>query len=117
MAQHELPESSPSEPVLPVRMCVGCRERELISGLVRVVARDYDGVVVAVIDFRRRLPGRGAWLHSRPECLHQAERRRAFGRALRVSGRIDTSELTRIIESAERIGTESVHEENRYTNS
>ncbi|GGG07628.1 hypothetical protein GCM10007304_22070 [Rhodococcoides trifolii] len=99
-------------------MCVGCRERELISELVRVVARDdADSVVVAVIDFRRRLPGRGAWLHLRPDCLHQAERRRAFGRALRVSGRIDTSELTETFQSASRIDTESVHEENRYTNS
>jgi predicted RNA-binding protein YlxR (DUF448 family) len=117
MAQHELSVSSTSEPAMPVRMCVGCRERELISELVRIVARGDANNVAAVIDARRKLPGRGAWMHLRPECLHQAERRRAFGRALRVSGSIDTSELTRTIESAERIGTESVHEENRYTNS
>ncbi|WP_245574134.1 YlxR family protein [Amycolatopsis nigrescens] len=42
-----------------------------------------------VVDERRRLPGRGAWLHPEPECLSVAERRRAFPRALRVSGMLD----------------------------
>jgi predicted RNA-binding protein YlxR (DUF448 family) len=35
------------------------------------------------VDVRRRLGGRGAWLHASPDCLDQALRRRAFGRALR----------------------------------
>jgi uncharacterized protein len=51
-------------------------------------------VVVAGVlapDPRRRLPGRGAWLHLDPECLDRAERRSAFPRALRVPGPLDTA--------------------------
>ncbi|WP_425546382.1 YlxR family protein [Amycolatopsis minnesotensis] len=47
-----------------------------------------------VVDERRRLPGRGAWLHPGPECLAKAERRRAFPRALRVSGVLDAREVS-----------------------
>lgn len=46
-----------------------------------------DGVLTP--DPRRRLPGRGAWLHLAPECLDRAERRSAFPRALRVPGPLD----------------------------
>ncbi|WP_408641767.1 YlxR family protein [Saccharopolyspora oryzae] len=46
---------------------------------------------VVVPDPRRRRPGRGAWLHPDPACLRLAERRRAFPRALRVRGSLDTS--------------------------
>ena len=53
--------------------------------LLRVVA--VNGVLTP--DPRRRLPGRGAWLHPVPECLHRAERRAAFPRALRVPGPLD----------------------------
>ncbi|MBO0872592.1 MAG: YlxR family protein [Pseudonocardia sp.] len=66
----------------PVRMCVGCRSRSPAAGLLRVVA--VAGTLVP--DPRRRLPGRGAWLHRDLECLRRAERRRAFPRALRVPG-------------------------------
>jgi predicted RNA-binding protein YlxR (DUF448 family) len=45
--------------------------------------------VFVVPDPRRRAPGRGAWLHRDPKCVALAERRRAFGRALRVAGAID----------------------------
>ena len=39
-----------------------------------------------VVDHRKNLPGRGAWLHPTPECLSAAVRRRAFGPALRERG-------------------------------
>ncbi|MGY1604814.1 YlxR family protein [Geodermatophilus sp. SYSU D00815] len=61
---------------------MGCRKRAPVTDLLRVVARN--GALVP--DPRRRLPGRGASLHPTPECLHAAERRRAFVRALRCSG-------------------------------
>ncbi|HZB21165.1 MAG TPA: YlxR family protein [Blastococcus sp.] len=66
----------------PVRTCVGCRRRAPASELLRVVLRS--GALVP--DPRRRLPGRGASVHPTPECLHAAERRRAFARALRLPG-------------------------------
>jgi len=51
-----------------------------------------------VVDERRRLPGRGAWLHPEPDCLAKAERRRAFPRALRVSGTLDGAGLRRFLQ-------------------
>ena len=64
---------------------MGCRTRAAADDLLRVVA--VDGVLIP--DPRRRLPGRGAWLHPVPECLSRAERRSAFPRALRVPGPLD----------------------------
>ncbi|OLT38560.1 nucleic-acid-binding protein [Saccharomonospora sp. CUA-673] len=71
----------------PVRTCVGCRRRALSDELVRLVVAHGE----LVVDVRRRLPGRGAWLHRDPECLAKAERKRAFPRALRVAGPVDVS--------------------------
>ena len=66
----------------PLRTCVGCRQRAAVSDLIRVVAHAGE----CIPDLDRRLPGRGAHLHPTRECLELAERRRAFPRALRVSG-------------------------------
>ncbi|GAB3070937.1 hypothetical protein GCM10027080_11560 [Pedococcus soli] len=72
-------------PRTPVRTCVGCRGTDSWSALLRVVAeKDEAGETRLVPDPWRRLPGRGAWLHPTGDCLEQALRRRAFGRALRV---------------------------------
>ncbi|WP_235529087.1 MULTISPECIES: YlxR family protein [unclassified Phycicoccus] len=49
-----------------------------------VAEKDEAGETRLVPDPWRRLPGRGAWLHPTGDCLEQALRRRAFGRALRV---------------------------------
>ena len=74
-------------PAEPVRTCVGCRTKAAASGLLRVVA--VNGTLVP--DPRRRYPGRGAWLHPHIGCLRLAERRRAFPRALRSAGALDTA--------------------------
>lgn len=73
----------------PVRTCLGCRQRDDRSALLRVVARD--GQVVA--DVVASMPGRGAWVHPTRDCIETAIRRRAFGRALRVTGDLDTSKV------------------------
>ena len=44
------------------------------------------------------LPGRGAWLHPVTQCVQQAIRRRAFTRALRITGSPDTSAVIEHIE-------------------
>jgi len=46
-----------------------------------------------VVDERASMPGRGAWVHETSECVDAAIRRRAFVRALRVSGPLDTQTI------------------------
>jgi predicted RNA-binding protein YlxR (DUF448 family) len=76
----------------PVRTCVGCRRRVAKSDLLRVTVEDTaDGSRRVVPDPRGRMPGRGAHVHPDEECLALAERRRAFGRALRSDGPLDLS--------------------------
>ncbi|MFC5141412.1 YlxR family protein [Actinomycetospora rhizophila] len=80
----------------PVRTCIGCRSRASASELLRVVAAG--GIVDP--DPRHRKPGRGAWVHPDPDCLHRAERRSAFPRALRVPGPLDTGALHALLAPA-----------------
>ena len=76
----------------PVRTCVGCRRRELAVELLRVaVEPDGNGNHAVTVDSAGNLPGRGAWLHPDQQCLREAIRRRAFGRALRITGSPNTS--------------------------
>ena len=74
---------------VPLRTCVGCRERDERSTLVRVVCES-DTIVV---DAPGTAPGRGAWLHRTGACLALAIKRKAIGRALRVP-QADASVLT-----------------------
>lgn len=96
---------SPTDPsrevvpvVGPVRTCVGCRKTGPRSALLRVVSGATGELVV---DERRRMPGRGAWLHPDPGCLDLAERRRAFVRALRLAGPADATPVRRYVEHQE----------------
>ncbi|PZU42074.1 MAG: DUF448 domain-containing protein [Arsenicicoccus sp.] len=80
----------------PVRTCVGCRRRDEQAALLRLVARrDDDGSSSVVADERRRLPGRGAYVHRRPECVESAVARRSVIRALRLTAtaRIDLADV------------------------
>ncbi|WP_439594266.1 YlxR family protein [Microbacterium sp.] len=74
----------------PVRTCVGCRARAPRSALLRVVRVDSS----LIPDVRASMPGRGAWVHETSECMDAAIRRRAFVRALRASGPLDTQTLS-----------------------
>jgi predicted RNA-binding protein YlxR (DUF448 family) len=66
--------------------------------LLRVVAvESEDGIIVIEPDPARIKPGRGAHLHLDPACLALAERRRALGRALRVTGVIDLGALRELL--------------------
>ncbi|MDX3536824.1 YlxR family protein [Streptomyces sp. MB09-01] len=77
----------------PERTCVGCRERAAKSDLLRIVAIEDE----CVPDPRGTLPGRGAYVHPAVVCLDQAVRRRAFPRALRSAGALDTAELRKTV--------------------
>ncbi|MFJ5062663.1 YlxR family protein [Streptomyces nigra] len=78
----------------PERTCVGCRERAAKADLLRIVAIEDE----CVPDPRGTLPGRGAYVHPALVCLDQAVRRRAFARALRAPGALDTKALRRYVE-------------------
>jgi predicted RNA-binding protein YlxR (DUF448 family) len=87
----------------PVRTCVGCRQRATATELLRVVAVEQDAGQFSVLpDPARRAPGRGAYIHPAPACLALAERRRAFGRALRATGVLDTGRLSEAIPGVDR---------------
>ncbi|WP_370124562.1 YlxR family protein [Streptacidiphilus sp. MAP12-33] len=77
----------------PERTCVGCRKRAAKHDLLRVTAVED----VLVPDPRGTSPGRGAYVHPEPGCLVSAVRRRAFPRALRRPGPLDTAELERFL--------------------
>ncbi len=75
---------------------MGCRERAAKSELLRIVAVEGE----CVLDHRGTLPGRGAYLHPALVCLDLAVRRRAFPRALRAQGALDTKALRLYVEQA-----------------
>ncbi|MFJ8670010.1 YlxR family protein [Streptomyces sp. NPDC093600] len=82
--------------VCPERTCVGCRERAAKSDLLRIVV--VEGTCVP--DPRGTLPGRGAYLHPASVCLDLAVRRRAFPRAFKAQGPLDTAEIRCHVEQA-----------------
>ena len=63
---------------IPMRQCVGCREMKPKKELIRVV-RSPEGQVS--LDFKGKLPGRGAYLCPAPACLARAKKSRALERA------------------------------------
>ena len=66
---------------IPMRQCMGCRERRAKRELLRVV-RMTDGNVS--LDFSGKLNGRGAYICPDPECLKKARKSRALDRSLEV---------------------------------
>ena len=51
---------------IPMRQCLGCREMKAKKDLIRVV-RSPEGALS--LDFRGKLPGRGAYVCPDPACL------------------------------------------------
>ncbi len=70
-------------PVKPQRTCLGCREAIDQDALVRFVLSPQGDLLV---DYRRRLPGRGAYTHPARQCILNAVKRQQFGRTLRQPG-------------------------------
>ena len=63
---------------IPMRQCVGCREMKPKKELIRVV-KSPEGQVS--LDFRGKLPGRGAYVCPDPACLDKARKSKALERA------------------------------------
>ncbi|MCQ4617975.1 YlxR family protein [Corynebacterium sp. CCUG 71335] len=85
-----------SEKHVPIRTCIGTRRALPDARLLRVVV-DPDDPSRIVPDPKRSMPGRGAWLTPTLEAFELAEKRRAFGRALRVSAQVDTSDVRKYV--------------------
>ncbi len=67
---------------IPMRQCMGCRERRAKRELIRVV-RCTDGAVS--LDFSGKLNGRGAYICPSLECLKKAQKSKALDRSLEVT--------------------------------
>ena len=63
---------------IPMRQCLGCREMKEKRALIRVV-KSPEGAVS--LDFKGKLPGRGAYVCPNGECLKRARKSRALERA------------------------------------
>jgi predicted RNA-binding protein YlxR (DUF448 family) len=67
------------------RTCVQCRKESPKRALIRVVRLSAEpGPGQIVLDERGKLPGRGAYLCARRECLEKARKSNALGRALKA---------------------------------
>ncbi len=64
----------------PRRTCIGCRRSGHQSDFIRFVAAG-DGTLM--IDYRHKLPGRGAYCCLQRQCIEAAVKKRAFARALK----------------------------------
>ena len=78
---------------VPMRTCLGCRERCPRSALLRVALEAGGGHSKLVVDEGARFGGRGAWVHPEPQCVSRALARAVFPRALRVEGPLDAGDL------------------------
>ncbi len=63
---------------IPMRQCLGCREMKQKRELIRAV-KSPEGEIS--LDFKGKLPGRGAYLCPDPECLKKAVKAKALERA------------------------------------
>ncbi len=66
---------------IPMRQCMGCRERLSKKDMIRVVRRTDGGVQ---LDFSGKLNGRGAYICPNPACLKKARKAGSLARALEV---------------------------------
>ncbi len=77
----------------PRRTCVGCREEADRDELIRLVLAPGGKLVV---DYRGKLPGRGAWVHPTRACI-EALQARSGGLARAFKHPVDTSGLLEAI--------------------
>ena len=66
---------------IPMRQCMGCRERKAKREMIRVV-RGVDGTVS--LDFGGKMSGRGAYVCPDMNCLKKAQKAKSLERSLEV---------------------------------
>ncbi|MDO8586242.1 MAG: YlxR family protein [Armatimonadota bacterium] len=76
----------------PERMCVACGARSFKGDLMRIARTRGEGVVP---DPSGKMPGRGAYICSKSECVDKALKQKRFDRALRTSVPPDLAEQLR----------------------
>ncbi|MFC3851156.1 YlxR family protein [Corynebacterium hansenii] len=81
------------------RTCIATRAKLPEGRLLRMVARRDGDATRVVPDPRRRMPGRGAWITPTLEAWAVADKRRAFGRALKVSANADANPVREYLET------------------
>ena len=75
---------------IPQRQCLGCREMKDKKALIRVV-RSPEGAIS--LDFKGKLPGRGAYVCPDSACLAKARKSRALERAFETAIPAEVYEL------------------------
>lgn len=83
------------------RTCIATRTKLPEGRLLRMVARRDGDATRVVPDPRRRMSGRGAWITPTLEAWAVADKRRAFGRALKVSANADANPVREYLETLE----------------
>jgi predicted RNA-binding protein YlxR (DUF448 family) len=76
----------------PQRTCVGCRRRTNQALLIRI-SRNPNGEVGLFLEKNRT--GRGAYIHSTPECIEAALKGDRIGRAIKSSIKPEEKEALR----------------------
>ena len=71
------------------RTCIGCRQRVEKKQLTRIIQINSE----LVIDHKNRLGSRGANIHHSLECLNWAIKTKAFHKALKFNGALNTSQV------------------------
>jgi hypothetical protein len=66
----------------PERTCIACRGSFAKNDVVRIVAASGN----VIVDYRERLPGRGAYVCPKPDCIRKALSRESLSRALHTAG-------------------------------
>jgi uncharacterized protein len=96
---------TPAQSHRPERTCMGCMARDSKAAMERIAA--IRGALS--LDIERRLPGRGGYLHRRPECLERFVRSKVKEfRSLRRPVAID--ERRKIAELIQRLDSKSTVE-------
>ena len=76
-----------------LRTCIGCRQIEEKKSLTRIIKVNGE----LIIDHKNRLGSRGANIHKSFACLNEAIKTKAFHKALKFSGALNTSQLLKEI--------------------